>query len=363
VDPPRILPGMRAGWLVPLFLLGTACHSEDDHTHDTPSTTTKYPQPATPSDVKVYVALESGNAIMVLDGRDLAPLAKVSLGEYSPHNVQVAPDGKTVWATLVSAHGHGGGEPGPDRVVVLDAANDAILSTIELGPDVHPAHVVLTPDSKTAFVTGNSTNEVIRIDVASRALTRIGLEHGTGPHGARVDSNGNAWVAQIEGKCVARIGAGTQQHVETNGQAVQTAVTPKWIFASLYDTRSVARIDPTSLDVTYATLPAESQGPVQLYPTDNGNKLLVADQGLLAGRPASNKLYVLDTDSLALLDTIEVGLGAHGVVADGDRAYVTSLSDDAVTMVDLTTKRVVARATVGGDPNGISLWTRRGGAP
>jgi len=355
---------MRWLSLLPL-LFAMSCHGSDDHDHDNGGTT-QYPKPTTAPDVKVYVALETGAAIMVLDGRDLAPLAKISVGEYQAHNVQVAPDGRSVWATLVAGHGHGGGEVASDRVVVIDPEKDAILATIDLGPDVHPAHVVLTADSRTALVTGDTKNEVIRIDAATRQITaRTLLDHGTGAHGARVDTDGStAWVAQVGGKCVARVAAdGTQQHVMTAGQSVQTAIVGRWIFASQYDTRAVARIDRETFAVTYASLPAGSQGPIQLYPADGGRKVLVADQGLLAGRPASNKLFVLDVESMAVLDTIEVGLGAHGVVADGDRAYVTSLADDTVTAVDLTKKTVVARANVGGDPNGISLWTRHGGTP
>lgn len=354
---------MRPLLLLPL-LLAMSCH-DDEHGHEPASSTTLYPAPATPADVKVYVAVEGAGAIMVLDGRDLAPLAKISVGEYEPHNVQVAPDGRSVWATLVSGHGHGGGAAASDRVVVIDTGSEEVVGTIDLGPDVHPAHVVLTPDSKTALVTGDTKNELIRIDAASRKITaRTLLDHGGGAHGARVDRFGTAWVAEISGKCVARVGSdGQQQHVMTDGQAVQTAVTDSWIFVSQYDTRSVARIDPNTLAVTYARLPDGAEGPIQLYPADGGRKILVADQGLLAGRAPSNRLFVLDVASMTVVDTIEVGLGAHGVVADGHRAFITSLADDTVTAVDLQTKTVFARAKVGNDPNGISVWTRQGGAP
>ncbi len=349
--------------LLTLVVAASAC-AGSEHGHE-PSGTTHYPKPATAPDVKVYVAVEGDGAIMVLDGRDLAPLAKISLGGQHPHNIQVAPDGRSVWATVVGGHEPASGTTTSDRVVVVDPDRDEILATIDLGADVHPAHVVLTADSKTALVTGDTRNELIRIDTATRTiLSRTALNHGTGPHGVRIDPDGAAWVAQISGRCVARVRSdGTQHHVMTDGQAVQTAVAGKWIFASQYDTRSVARIDSSSMTVSYARLPDGAQGPIQLYPTAAGTKLLVADQGVLDGRPASNKLFVLDVDAMKVTDTIEVGLGAHGVVAEGDRAYVTSLKDDTVTAVDLTQKKVIARVRVGSEPNGISLWTRRGAAP
>jgi YVTN family beta-propeller protein len=91
--------------------------------------------------------------------------------------------------------------------------------------------------------------------------------------------------------------------------------------------------------------------------------MLVVDQGVLAGRVPSNKLYAIDIESLAITETVEVGLGAHGVAANGNRAYVTAIEDDSVSAVDLETWKVVAQVKVGRKPNGISVWSPDGGTP
>ncbi len=323
------------------------------------------PATSTADVVKIYVAVEEGAAIAVLDGRDLRTLKEIALPEYMPHNVQVAPDGKSVWSANVAMEGMGM----QDQLVQIDPTTDEIVARIDLGAEVHPAHVVVTPDSKTVLVTGAEKNEVIRIDAASRKiLDRIVLGHGSGVHGARISVDGAAlWAAEIDGKCAARVDltSGKQEHVDLEGQAVQMAVSldGRFAFASQYDTKKVARIDLASRAVSYVPLPPESQGPVQLYPAADGRSMLVADQGILAGRPASNKLYVLDIERLSVSATIEVGAGAHGVVAHDDRAYVTAIGDDTVTAIDLTTNKVVARTKVGKKPNGISVWTKAGGMP
>ncbi len=320
---------------------------------------------ATADAVKIYVAVEEGAAIAVLDGRDLRTLKEIALPEYMPHNVQVAPDGRSVWSANVAMEGMGM----QDQLVQIDPTTDEIVARIDLGAEVHPAHVVVTPDSKTVLVTGAEKNEVIRIDAASRKiLDRIVLGHGSGVHGARISVDGGAiWAAEIDGKCAARVelATGKQDHVDLEGQAVQMAVSRdgRYAFASQYDTKKVARIDLASRAVSYVALPPESQGPVQLYPAAGGRSMLVADQGILAGRPASNKLYVVDIEGLSVTATIDVGVGAHGVVAHDNRAYVTAIGDDTVTAVDLTTNKVVARAKVGKKPNGISVWTKAGGMP
>jgi YVTN family beta-propeller protein len=314
--------------------------------------------------VKVYVAIEQGNAITVLDGQDLRMLKEIAVPDYMPHNVQVAPDGKSVWSANVAMEGMGM----PDQLAQIDPATDEIVARIDLGTEVHPAHVVVTPDSKTVLVTGAGNNEVIRVDAASRRIIdRIVLD-GAGVHGARVSMDGAAlWVAEIEGKRAVRLdlATGKQEHVALAGQAVQMAMSRdgRYVFASQYDTKKVARIDLASRAVTYLALPAESQGPVQLYPTPNGRLMLVADQGILSSRPASNKLYIFDIESMTFTAAIEVGMGAHGVVALGDRAYVTAIADDSVTAVDLATNKVVARVKTGKKPNGISVWTEGRGTP
>lgn len=319
---------------------------------------------------KVYVALEDGSSVAVLDARDLKLVKRIALGNFMAHNVQVAPDGKTVWATAVAME-MAGVPSASDQVVIIDSASDEITARIDVGKEVHPAHVVLTPDSRTAFVTGNKNNELIRIDASKRTvLDRAPLEHGAGAHGARVSSDGRTvWVAEIEGKCVAKVpvAGGAIEHVSLEGQAVQAAVTSdgKWAFASVYDTKKVARIDPTTSTVQYASLPGEAQGPVQIYPTPDGKTLLVADQGLLAGRPSSDKLYFIDIETLAVDGFVAVGKGAHGVVAFGERAYVTGVEDGTVTAVDLASRKVVGSVALGAamKPNGISVWTAGAGTP
>jgi len=356
---------MKKTLLASLALMLAACGSAEDS-----------PRSATTAAVKIYVAVEEGSAITVLDGSTLRLVKDIPVAGFMPHNVQVAPDGKLVWAVLVAMDGaghtgggHEEGTPMPDEVVAIDPSTDSIVAHIDLGADTHPAHVVVTPDSKTVLVTGVDKNEIIRIDAGSRKiLDRVVLGHGTGVHGARVSIDGTSvWAAEIDGKCAARVDLATtaQEHIDLEGQAVQMAVSldGRYAFASQYDTKKVARIDVASKAVSYVALPAESQGPVQLYPSPDGKSILVADQGLIAGRPASNKLYVIGIDAMTVDATVNVGSGAHGVVAHDGRAFVTAIGDDTVTAVDLATKTVIATAKVGKKPNGISVWTKEGGTP
>lgn len=51
----------------------------------------------------VYVANEEANTVSVLDAASFKTVATVPVGKM-PHNVQVSPDGKTVWVTNNGEH-------------------------------------------------------------------------------------------------------------------------------------------------------------------------------------------------------------------------------------------------------------------
>src|SRR5262245_42544463 len=95
-----------------LTLLVAGCGGSSPGSSPTPISSP--PKAAT----KVYVAVEDDGAVAVLDGTDLHLLATIPLGDYMAHNVQVAPDGKSVWVTLPAMEM--GGMAMPDQVAIID---------------------------------------------------------------------------------------------------------------------------------------------------------------------------------------------------------------------------------------------------
>jgi YVTN family beta-propeller protein len=181
--------------------------------------------------------------------------------------------------------------------------------------------------------------------------------------------NGKLYIANMTAKSLSIIdvASGLISEVALGGVAVQVAVTPdgKYVFASLYDTKEVARYEIQSGTVTRIALPVGSQGPIQLYPTPDGKLLYVCDQGNLMGRPSSNKVYEINISNSQVTNTITVGNAAHGVVVskDGKTAYVTNNNDNSVSVIDISSKTVKTTVTVQQSPNGISYWFDTGGMP
>ncbi|MGE0569067.1 MAG: YncE family protein, partial [Bacteroidia bacterium] len=174
--------------IVLLYIINTAftgCKKEDHSEHDIPHDEVGVPY----LPYAVYVADEEDESITVIDPIANVKIGSIMLGDHSnsslmliPHNVQVAPDGKTIWVTG-TAHDSGGME----QVIVIDpVANHSIIKRINIGTNQHLAHVVLDSTSTYAYVTANESNEVVKIDAKTYTeVNRFNLNAAHRPHGLR----------------------------------------------------------------------------------------------------------------------------------------------------------------------------------
>lgn len=329
----------------------------------------------------IVAAVEEDGVLAVIDKTSETVRARIDLGaelhgqpvRYNVHNVQGAADGHTVWATAMPADGehdpsHGGPAP-VEELVGVDVAREAIFQRVPLGADLHVAHVVL--DGGRAFVTANESDQVLFVDLEAASVTeRVDLPAGTGPHGARLTPDGAKLV-------VAGMGDGSIHVVDTGsravrsydvpGLAVQVAVLPDGsaAFATLYDTLQIARLDLGDGSLRLFDLPADSAGPVQIYPHPDGGSLWVADQGVVLGRPAGDRLYRIDAATGEVIARVTVGEGPHGVVVapDGDSVWITLLVGGAVQRIAVDDLQVLATVPVGEGPNGITCLHGDGAMP
>jgi YVTN family beta-propeller protein len=341
---------------------------------------------------KVYVAVEGEGKIAAFDpatGRlttsiDLSVPHEGGMLTFAPHNVQVAPDMKSVWVTAnVGGHeGHSAGlisaahahedegeetEIGEaDEVVVIDPFTDRIVKRIPIASGIHLAHVVLTPDSAFAYATAQTEGAIYKINARTfEVLKQIEAPEGSGPHGLRIAPDGKtAYIAMLEGRGlgILDLAADSLSVIPLPGAAVQTAVTPdgKFAAASLFDTRQVAIYEVASGKVSTIQLPKGARGPVQLYPVPDSRFLYVADQGYYFGQPEGNTVYKIALDDKEVATEVKAGSAPHGVAVspDGVRVYVTNLLSEDVSIIDAASGREIRRVNVGKGPNGVSVWVR-----
>ncbi len=340
---------------------------------------------------KYYVANEGDGTISVVSMQsakviktiDTMEMTNGSHTEFSPHNVQVSPDQKTVWLTApVKSGGHGGSQHNShnstvvtnehsehgtsevvipeEQVIVIDTANDKIIKRIKLGSHLHLAHVVFDEAGEFAYVSANEANKLFKIHANNYQVSKSIPLSLHGPHGMRICRD-KIFLAAMEGQGLILVDLATeiQKNIDLGGIAVQTACSENAqdAFVSLYDTKEIIHYDVDQDLLQRIALPNDAQGPVQIRLSVDEKLLYVADQGMLLGRPVSNKLYTIELATHLVTSTTLVGQGAHGVEVseDGQWILVTNQAEGTVSMINAHTMFTEKTISVGSMPNGISI--------
>src|SRR3990167_5738493 len=341
---------------------------------------------------KIYVAIEEVGEIAVISVKDRNVIKRIDLSSdiggtkigFMPHNVQVAPDNKSVWVTANAmdmsgnkvsfnvipkaradeGHGEEADIKANDEIIVIDPLTDKIIKRIEMGTDLHLSHIALTSDSNYAIAAAQSKGVVYKINAKTYEVEKeINTEKGAEPHGLRISPDGQtAYIAMLKGKSIGVLDIQkiTLSYVPLKGAAVQTGVTAngRYALASVYDAKSLAVYDIASQKLSYIDLPEEAKGPVQIYPTPDSRFVYVADQGYYFNQPNSDLVYKIDLQEMKVAETIKGGTAPHGVAVskDGKFAYVTNLLSDDLSIIDTVQGKEIAKIKVGKMPNGVSLF-------
>lgn len=345
---------------------------------------------------KVYVAAEDGGEVDVVSVNSRSVVAKINLSlnlhsgsaMYMAHNVQVSPDRKSVWVTANAmtgkrmgfrsvlektvfpvAYADGGHENTStvkDQLIVINPFTDKIMKRIDIGSDLHLAHVVLTPDSKFALAVSQDKGEIYKIDTSTyRIVQTIPTKVNDQPHGLRIAPDGrHAYIAMMGGKSIGQLDMSSDEltYIPLDGAAVQTAVTSndKYALATVYNSKSVAVYNISEGTLDYIRLPSEAKGPLQLYPTPDSKYAYVADQGNYFGQPDGHKLFKIDLERRKVVAATQVGTAPHGVVVspNGRFVYVTNTVSNDVSVIDSSTNKEIAKIPTSSRPNGISYWVK-----
>lgn len=293
----------------------------------------------------VWVANEAGNSLTLIDASTNQVVTTLT-GLAGPHNIQVAPDGSTVWA--VSGH---------DALVVkIDAQRYTMVGTAPTGS--HPAHVIVSPDGQRVYVTNSEDDSVTVIDANTLAIEAT-VQVGVYPHGLRSSPDGRwIYIANMNSDSVTVLDAqsnSVKTTIEVGDSPVQVGLPPDGAFAyvSLNGEDALAKID-TATHTVVAQVDV-GDGPVQVYVTPDNRFVIVANQGT-PDRPA-HTISLVDIQTFTVVATVETGNGAHGVVVEptGRYAYVTNLYDNTISVISISEQTLVATIASGASPNGISF--------
>ncbi|MCC6176214.1 MAG: YncE family protein, partial [Chloroflexi bacterium] len=182
---------------------------------------------------------------------------------------------------------------------------------------------------------------------------------GKYPHGLRPSPDGRwVYVANAKDTTLSVIDTASNTRVadiNVGKSPVQVGYSPDGltVYFSLNGENAVGKVD-----VATRTLLGKAPvgvGPIQVYVSPDNQYVLVANQGTKSN--PSTTVSILDTESFAVINTVETGLGAHGVVIEPSsrHAYITNIYGNDVAVLDLPEARIVARIPTGAGPNGISF--------
>lgn len=337
---------------------------------------------------KIYIANEWDSSIVVIDSNSKKVIKSINLSEehngkiiyYSAHNVQVSPNGKIVAVTANVVMGkdehnekdehsqkdeHSESMGDKDIIILIDPQTDTITWHIEVDAWVHLAHIVINNDATYAYFVSQK-GKIYQLSLTSHAIEKaIDLENGSQPHGIRLSPDGKfLYIALLWKQALGVYDTSTDaiEYIPLWDKVVQVAITPDntYAFASLYNTKRIARYNVQSKVVDFIDLPQDAQGPVQIYPSPDSNYLYVADQWYYFGKQTGHTIYKIDIKKAQVVSSFLGWDGPHGVVVskDGNYVYVTNLLSHTLSVIDTKTNTVAHNVNIGKTPNGISIWTK-----
>jgi DNA-binding beta-propeller fold protein YncE len=244
-----------------------------------------------------------------------------------PHNIAVAPDGKSYYVTI--AHGTPYGS-----LWKLNTQGDSVLGRAQL--EMFPTTIGLTPDGQFAFVANSDFHgDHPRVNVVSvihtGTMNKItDIPACDMPHGVKANHAG----ARVYVSCM------------HSDEILELDV------ASLTITRRVktgehssgAAVTATAVGAHHETAPASSSpGAHECSPTFVS--VSPDDQRLYIACNYGNSLQVRDAGSLRLIKEIPVGKGAYNVEPspDGKLVIVTNKKDQSASIIDAARLTELAR--------------------
>lgn len=326
-------------------------------------------QPTPPSQERgvVYTADERGNSVSVIDlGTGQVKTVPVRV---SPHNVQVSRDGRlllvvgmlagTSMSDDQSKTGMRDGAAMPrGRLLIFDAVMMSADNVIDIEVGREPAHVIINPQGKLAYVTNAEDDTLSVVDLAQRKVVGE-VKTGKSPHGLRMSPDAQEiYVANTGDNTVSVIDVAKAREaarVPVGKAPAQVGFTPdgRRLYVSSTVDNTVVVVD-TARRVKIAAVPV-GRKPIQVFATPDGRYVYAANGG--AAKNADNRVSVIDTVTNKVVATVETGKGAHGVAVtdDGSRALIANAVDSTVSVIDTKTQRVTRSIKVGEGSGGITF--------
>jgi YVTN family beta-propeller protein len=261
--------------------------------------------------VRVYVPNSKSDTVDVIDPKTFKVIGHFKSGGREPQHVVPQYDLKRLW--VINDLG--------DTATPIDPATGKPGSTI---PVEDPYNMYYTPDGRYAIVVAERKQKLNFLDpqtmklVESLPVSCKGIDH------MDFTTDGRYFIASCE-------------------------------FAG-----EVVKVDVANRKVVGYLKLSEKGMPQDVKTSSDGKVFYVADM-------VANGIYLIDPVSFKKIDFIATGAGAHGLYVSRDSKvlYISNRGEGSVTVLDLATRKIVAKWTIprGGSPDmggvstdGTQLW-------
>ncbi|MDX1675742.1 MAG: hypothetical protein R3314_13190, partial [Longimicrobiales bacterium] len=299
-------------------------------------------QPAGDTGGDVYIAVESSDAVAVLDTASNSVTTNISVAQW-PWAIGVAPDGSEVYTASRS----------DGSFTVIDAASSTVAATIG-GVVNDPFDIAVSPDGAFVYVLDNNVGRVAIIDAAARAVSGELLGATRLPSALALDPSGDTAFV-VAGDSVVAFDIATETPVDTLagvfGLTADAAVTPdgtELVFTD-FENNQLVIVDRASFSIA-ATVPEISE-PRGMDLTGDGATAWIAAR-------SSSTLVGVDLASRSFVAGISLPFQPYWVTVtpDGTIGYVTEgRGGTRLAVVDLVAGSVITTLTIGDGPAQIGI--------
>ncbi|MEO0973955.1 MAG: PQQ-dependent catabolism-associated beta-propeller protein [Pseudomonadota bacterium] len=289
---------------------------------------------------RIYVTNEHDGTLSIIDATTYEVLDTTPVGE-QPRGVGLSPDGKELYIAL----GRG------DAIAVVDPSSGKVIRHLDGGEDPENFQVhangdlyIANEEDAQASVLRPQSGEVI-------AVVEVGLE----PEGVAISPDGELVIITSESTNMLHV-IRTQDHelienvlVGSRPRSATFSADGRYAYATAEIGSEIVRVDLESFEIDRrAKLKNPNSKPKDILEHAESGRLFVA-----GGR--SNSIYVLDADTLQVLDEIPVGRRVWGLGFDKarERLFTTDGGSDTVSVIDVKSNKVLTTIKVGGGPWGV----------
>lgn len=305
----------------------------------------------------VFVENTNGGDVSIIDATTLKVVGTIPVG-LSPDDIVAAPQGDVLYVSRI-VHRADGRPTGTGELVAIDAATRQV--SWRVGFRGVPNHLAVSPDGHRVYVTVVSGDYVDVFDVAKRAFVDS-VNVGTGPHDIEVSRDGKTvYVGLIRGTDVTVFDAATHRVIRripfgANVRPIALSHDESRLYVQLSRYYGFVVADPRTGKIVRRVempIPTGAPRPDTLPVTTNHGIRITADgKYLIANGSMTDLAGIYSLPDLRLVATVPVGRDPNWVTLspDGRRIFISNRGSDDVSVIDLASRKEIARVKVGRYP-------------